>query len=78
MPTVPRVGPYRFFFYSNEGTEPAHIHVQREQALAKFWLVPTSLARSTRFGAGELRRLERIVIDHHTTLIGAWNDYFGS
>jgi len=36
MPTVARIGPYRLFFYSNEDTEPPHIHVQREQRLAKF------------------------------------------
>jgi hypothetical protein len=28
VPTVLRVGPYRFFFYSNEGTEPPHVHVE--------------------------------------------------
>ena len=28
VPTILRVGPYRFFFFSNENNEPAHIHVQ--------------------------------------------------
>ena len=37
MPTVLRIGTYRFFFYANENSEPHHIHVQRERALAKFW-----------------------------------------
>ncbi len=36
MPTVTRIGAYRFFFFSNEGTEPPHVHVEREDALAKF------------------------------------------
>lgn len=40
MPTILRIGLYRFFFYSNENGEPAHIHIQRESALAKFWLHP--------------------------------------
>ncbi|MBT6700702.1 MAG: DUF4160 domain-containing protein, partial [Gammaproteobacteria bacterium] len=31
MPVVIRIGPYRFFFYSNENSEPAHIHIQRER-----------------------------------------------
>ncbi len=38
MPTVLRIGAYRFFFYSNESGEPRHIHIQRERMLAKFWL----------------------------------------
>ncbi len=42
MPTILRIGPYRFFFYSNEKGEPSHIHVQRERFLAKFWLNPVA------------------------------------
>ncbi|HET7433857.1 MAG TPA: DUF4160 domain-containing protein, partial [Thermoanaerobaculia bacterium] len=38
MPNLGNVGPYRFFFYSNESGEPAHAHVRRERQLAKFWL----------------------------------------
>ncbi|HXO25787.1 MAG TPA: DUF4160 domain-containing protein [Thermoanaerobaculia bacterium] len=28
------------FFYSNEGTERPHVHVQHESRVAKFWLRP--------------------------------------
>ena len=38
MPTVMTVSGFRFFFYSMEGSEPAHIHVERDQSTAKFWL----------------------------------------
>jgi hypothetical protein len=38
MPTVLRWGPYRAFFYSNEGGEPPHIHVRSGNYEAKFWL----------------------------------------
>jgi hypothetical protein len=57
MPTVRRIGATRFFFYSNEGTEPAHIHVEQAGALAEFWLEPVSLASSSRLRGHELRRL---------------------
>jgi hypothetical protein len=40
MPTVLRVGRFRFFFNSNEGQEPAHIHVKAAENDAKFWLEP--------------------------------------
>lgn len=78
MPTVLRVGSTRFFFYSNEGSEPPHIHVERAGAVAKFWLSPVSLASSIRFGGHELRRLERQVTDHRVQFLEAWNDYFGA
>ena len=77
MPTVLRAGPYRFFFYSNEEGEPPHIHVQREVMLAKFWLDPVALAKSTRFAAHELRRIEGIITEQRETLLEAWRDHFG-
>jgi hypothetical protein len=44
MPTVFRVGGYRFYFYSHETTELPHIHVDRGGSSAKFWLEPVFLA----------------------------------
>jgi hypothetical protein len=76
MPTVLRVGPYRFFFYSNENGEPPHIHIQRENLLAKFWLNPVSLASSVRFSAKELRKLESLVSEHEEMIRVAWNEHF--
>ena len=75
-PTVLRSGPYRFFFFSNEGEEPPHIHVQREQMLARFWLGPVRFARSTGFTPRELRRIESVVTEHEEVLAEAWNEYF--
>ncbi len=77
MPTVLRIGPYRFFFYSNEGAEPPHIHIQRESMLAKLWLDPVSVASSSRFPAQELNRLLNVVEENQTTLMEAWHEYFG-
>jgi hypothetical protein len=76
-PTVGHIGPYRFFFYSNELGEPPHIHVRRDRAAAKFWLVPVALARSRRFGAHELAQIEAIVRDHRDQFLEAWNGFLG-
>ena len=76
MPTILRIGSYRFFFYSNENGEPAHIHIQRERMLAKFWLKPVMLASSVRFSSKELRKLERLVIENRDIFLEAWNEYF--
>ena len=77
MPTVLLLGPYRFFFYANERGEPAHILVQRDAALATFWLAPIALARSCGFGAPELTRLARIVDEHRDLSLEHWNERFG-
>jgi hypothetical protein len=49
MPTVLRVGPYRFFFVSLDRGEPPHIHVWRESMVAKFWLDPIALQQAGGF-----------------------------
>jgi hypothetical protein len=77
VPTVLVIGPYRFFFYSNEFGEPPHIDVERDTAVAKFWLSPVALARSRGFPAQELTRLSRLVTDHHDQFQESWDEYFG-
>jgi hypothetical protein len=44
VPTVLRHGGYRFFFFSNEGTEAPHIHIASGGSYAKFWLDPVEVA----------------------------------
>ena len=76
MPTVLRIGGLRFFFYSKEGTEPAHIHVEQDDNVAKFWLEPVELASSYGFSAKDINQIRKLVIDHQTTLLQAWHEYF--
>ncbi len=78
MPTVLRVRGYRFFFFSNERNEPAHVHVQSGDGYAKFWLRPVSPAESLGYDARELRRLEQLIVEHQSVLEQAWDDYFRS
>ena len=68
----------RFFFYGNEGVEPAHIHVQRDRRLAKFWLGPVTLARSKGFAAHELMRVEALVVENRERFLEAWREFFDS
>lgn len=77
MPVIARVGPYRFFFYSNERDEPPHIHVQRERMLAKFWLQEVALGESRRFSSHELREIERLVVERRRQFLEAWDEFFG-
>jgi len=77
MPTVLRIYGYRFFFYSLEGTEPPHIHVEHGENVAKFWLQPVSLAESHGFRIHELNRVRLLVIENRLNFLEAWNAYFG-
>jgi hypothetical protein len=77
MPTVLRIGPYRFYFYSHEPNEPSHVHIDRDDSSAKFWLEPVSLAKNLGFNAKELRKLQTLAEDNQEMLLEAWNGYFG-
>ena len=78
MPTVLRSGPYRFFFYSGDRAEPHHVHVERDERVAKFWLKPVRLQQSGGFSRSELRSLERLVQEHAAEFVRSWDEFFGS
>lgn len=76
MPTVLRLLGFRFFFYSNEGSEPPHIHVERADELAKFWLDPVELASSSGFSAREINQVRKMVVENQAIILQAWHEYF--
>jgi hypothetical protein len=58
------------FFCSNEGDEAPHVHVQRDDLLAKFWVRPVALAANSGFSARDLRRVVRIIVERQTKFMG--------
>ncbi|MCC6639661.1 MAG: DUF4160 domain-containing protein [Deltaproteobacteria bacterium] len=78
MPTVLRAGSYRVYFFSHEPNEPPHVHVDRDESSAKFWLAPVALARNLGFNARELVRIAEILEEHESHLLEAWHDYSGT
>ena len=75
-PTVLRSGPYRFFFFASDRDEPAHVHVKRDEKLAKFWLSPVREAYNYGFSPYELNRIAAIARQNEAALLKAWHDYF--
>lgn len=76
MPTVLRLGPYRFFFYAGDWNEPPHIHIERDTDMAKFWLKPVRLQSSGGFSRPEIVKLTALVAERQNELLEAWNAYF--
>lgn len=76
--TVLRSGPYRVYFYTHEPNEPAHVHVDRDDQSAKFWLNPVALAGNLGFSPVELRRAQRLISDNEMLLNEKWSESFGS
>ncbi len=76
MPTVLRVGPYRFFFFAGDRLEPPHVHIERESDRAKVWLDPVRLQDSGGFRRTEINRIVDMVRENELRLLRAWNEYF--
>jgi len=75
-PTIYREGPFRFFFYSNEGGEPPHVHIQSGGGEAKAWIGPPSFASHAGIPARDLARILAIVDAHQSAFLEAWNEHF--
>jgi hypothetical protein len=78
MPTVLNIGPYRFFFYAGDNNEPVHIHVERDDKIAKFWLDPIRLQNSGGFSRIEIYKVHQIIKDNCNKLLEAWHEYFNN
>lgn len=78
MPTVLRSGPYRVYFYANDRNEPPHVHVERDENRAKFWLNPVRLFDSSGFSRAEINRLRALVVANESAFLRAWHEFFGN
>lgn len=78
MPTILRIGKYRFHFYSDESKEPPHIHVAIPDGECKFWLTPVRLARNIGIKPNVLREIEKLVYENVEYLMEKYNEFHRS
>ena len=76
MPVALRVKGYRFFFFSLEGHEPPHIHVEQAERFAKFWLNPVTLVKSRGVRSNELSEIQKIIEENRDILLEKWDEHF--
>jgi Domain of unknown function (DUF4160) len=79
MPTIFRYRGFRFFFYSNEGDprEPVHVHVEKADSEAKFWLYPdVRVAYNDGYDARTLRELLDVVTANKSEIERSCNEHF--
>jgi hypothetical protein len=76
MPTALSTGPYRFYFYAYDCNERRHMHVDRDNFSAKFWLEPeVTVADNHGYSRKELRTIERIIHENIGVLRHEWDSY---
>lgn len=71
-----RSGPYRFFFYAGDREEPPHVHVERDEHEAKYWLDPVRLERSVGYKAKEINKIEQLVVANRELFMERWYEFF--
>jgi len=77
MPTILKIQGFRFFFYSNEHL-PIHVHIEKENKVAKFNLEPLELIKSSRFNAAELSQIRNLIESNKEIIKSKWNEYFNN
>ncbi len=76
MPTVLKVNGFRFYFYSNESNEPCHIHVEKADGNAKYWLDPVAEVYSYDFTVQQRKDIARLINSNSEKFKNAWYEYF--
>lgn len=76
MPTILIENGYRLFFYADEGFEPAHVHVEYQGAVSKFWLNPVQFAGTMGMKSREISKASLLVKKHEKLILEKWNEFF--
>lgn len=80
MPTILVIAGWRIFFYSNEGTEPIHVHAEKADMEIKFWIDVDNFeleeAFSYRLSPQAKREIKKILYEHFDYIVNEWNKYF--
>lgn len=77
MPNLLFINGLRFFFYSNENNEPAHVHITKGGASGKVWLEPViEIAYLHGFTNSEEKDILKIMETHSQYFKTKWHEYF--
>lgn len=77
MPTVLKEEGFRFYFFSDEGNEPCHIHFKKGEARGKIWLEPEyEEDYFYGFTIQEQKKIRKIVQDNDALIKQKWHEYF--
>jgi hypothetical protein len=78
MPEVFRKLGFVFFFYSNEGNEPMHIHVRKAGGFAKYWIEPIELEFSQGMKVNDLKTAEKLIEENVEFIKLKWYEVHGT
>lgn len=78
VPEIFRKLGFVFFFYTNEGQEPMHVHVRKAGGFAKFWVEPVDLDFSQGMKISDIKKAEELIFEHINLIKQKWYEVHGS
>jgi len=78
VPEIFRKLGFVFFFYSNEGQEPMHVHVRKAGGFAKFWVEPVDLDFSQGMKISDIKKAEELIFEHIDLIKQKWYEVHDS
>ncbi len=79
MPTILLVMGWRFFFYSNEGNEPIHVHCRKGDKECKYWLdmedFDVEEAYSYNMNNKDKREVKKIIFEYFEFIESEWDRF---
>jgi hypothetical protein len=79
MPTILFLSGWRFFFYSNEGNEPVHIHCSKAEKECKFWIdfdnFEIDEAYSFNMSHRDIRFVKKVIYQNLDYIVESWNKF---
>lgn len=73
---------YTFYFWSNEGNEPPHIHVSKGNQSAnstKYWLTRDGIElanNDSKIPLKDLKKIERYILANQDSVLAQWYRFF--
>ena len=77
MPEIFRQYGFVFFFYSNEGQEPMHVHVRKAGGFAKFWMEPIELDFAQGIKVQDIKQAQDLVFENQEIIKSKWYEVHG-
>ena len=79
MPTILFVLGWRFFFYTNEGKEPIHVHCKKGDMECKYWLDRKKFAleeaHAYNMNNTDRRNVKKIIFEYFEFIEKEWDKF---
>ena len=75
MPSLLAQDGFRFFFFSDEGNEPPHVHVVGRGGKAKIWLMPVEISKVYGLSPSDRRQILEIVQKNVKLFLEEYEDW---